>query len=68
MTTAKINWTKVDEAPALATYALLPIVRAFSKGTGIELETPDISLAGGSSCGTPTPMWPPWPGRRGSRC
>jgi isocitrate dehydrogenase len=46
MTTAKINWTKVDEAPALATYALLPIVRAFTKGTGIELETPDISLAG----------------------
>jgi len=46
MTTAKIIWTKIDEAPALATYALLPIVRAFTKGTGIEVETSDISLAG----------------------
>ncbi len=46
MTTAKINWTKVDEAPALATYALLPVIRAFTRGTGIELETPDISLTG----------------------
>ena len=34
MTTAKIIWTKVDEAPALATYALLPVVRAFTRGTG----------------------------------
>jgi isocitrate dehydrogenase len=46
MTTAKIIWTKVDEAPALATYALLPIVRAYTKGTGVEVETRDISLAG----------------------
>ncbi len=46
MTTATITWTKVDEAPALATYALLPIVRAFTRGTGIALETADISLAG----------------------
>ncbi len=46
MSTAKIIWTKVDEAPALATYALLPIVRAFTRGTGIEVETADISLAG----------------------
>ena len=46
MTTAKINWTKVDEAPALATHALLPIIRAYIRGTGIEVETPDISLAG----------------------
>ncbi len=46
MTTATITWTKVDEAPALATYALLPIVRAFTRGTGIEVETADISLAG----------------------
>jgi isocitrate dehydrogenase len=46
MTTAKIIWTKVDEAPALATYALLPIVQAYTKGTGIEVDTRDISLAG----------------------
>jgi isocitrate dehydrogenase len=46
MTASKIIWTKVDEAPALATYALLPIVRSFAKGTGIEVETRDISLVG----------------------
>lgn len=43
--TAKIIWTKIDEAPALATYSLLPIVQAFTSGTGVELETSDISLA-----------------------
>ena len=41
----KIIWTKVDEAPALATYNLLPIVEAFTKGTDIEFEIKDISLA-----------------------
>ncbi len=46
MTSTKINWTKIDEAPALATYSLLPIVQAFTKGTGIEIETSDISLSG----------------------
>lgn len=46
MTTQKIIWTKIDEAPALATYCLLPIVKAFTKGTGIDVETKDISLAG----------------------
>ena len=46
MATAKIMWTKVDEAPALATYALLPVIRAFTAGSGIEVETPDISLTG----------------------
>jgi isocitrate dehydrogenase len=46
MTTSRINWTKVDEAPALATYSLLPIVRAFTRGSGIEIDTPDISLVG----------------------
>ncbi len=46
MSSAKITWTKIDEAPALATHALLPIVQAFAKGTGVEIETADISLAG----------------------
>jgi len=44
--TSKIIWTQIDEAPALATYSLLPIVQAFTKGTGIEVETRDISVAG----------------------
>jgi isocitrate dehydrogenase len=42
----KIVWTQIDEAPALATYSLLPIVRKFTGGTGIAIETADISLAG----------------------
>ncbi len=42
----KLTWTKTDEAPALAAYALLPILRAYFKGTGVEIETADISLAG----------------------
>jgi len=46
MTTAKIIYTKTDEAPALATYSLLPIVKAFTDAAGIEVETRDISLAG----------------------
>jgi isocitrate dehydrogenase len=41
-----IIYTKTDEAPALATYSLLPIVQAFSKHAGIAVETRDISLAG----------------------
>jgi isocitrate dehydrogenase len=41
-----IIYTKTDEAPALATYSLLPIVQAFTKHSGIEVETRDISLAG----------------------
>ena len=45
-TTSTIIWTQIDEAPALATYSLLPIVRAFTKGTGVSVETRDISLAG----------------------
>ena len=43
---ATIIWTKIDEAPALATYSFLPIVQAFTKGTGVSVETRDISLAG----------------------
>ena len=46
MATAKIMWTKIDEAPALATSALLPIVQAYTRGSGIEVELSDISLAG----------------------
>ncbi|WP_134322723.1 NADP-dependent isocitrate dehydrogenase [Cumulibacter soli] len=46
MSTSKIVWTKIDEAPALATYSLLPIVQAFTQGTGVEVTTSDISLAG----------------------
>ena len=46
MIVKKIIWTKIDEAPALATYSLLPIVQAFTKGTGVSVETRDISLAG----------------------
>ena len=46
MPNSKIVWTKIDEAPALATYALLPIVQAYTKGTGIDVEARDISLAG----------------------
>ncbi|MFN2377924.1 MAG: NADP-dependent isocitrate dehydrogenase [Candidatus Binatia bacterium] len=45
-TTSTIFWTQIDEAPALATYSLLPIVRAFTKGSGVAVETRDISLAG----------------------
>ena len=44
--TSTIMWTLTDEAPRLATYSLLPIIRAFLKGSGVAVETPDISLAG----------------------
>ena len=43
---AKIIYTETDEAPALATHSLLPILQAFTKCAGIELETWDISLSG----------------------
>ena len=42
---SKILYTKTDEAPALATYSLLPIVKAFTAKAGIDVETRDISLA-----------------------
>ena len=44
--TPKILYTLTDEAPALATYSLLPIVQAFTKTAGILVETRDISLSG----------------------
>jgi len=44
--TTKIIYTETDEAPALATLSFLPIVKAFTKAAGIDVETRDISLAG----------------------
>lgn len=46
MTSPKIIYTMVDEAPALATYSLLPIVQAFTKAAGVTVETRNISLSG----------------------
>jgi isocitrate dehydrogenase len=43
---SKIYYTLTDEAPLLATYSFLPIVKAFTKSANIEIEVPDISLAG----------------------
>lgn len=45
-TESKIIWSKIDEAPALATYSLLPIVNGFTKAAGVVVETRDISVAG----------------------
>ncbi|MCM2490991.1 NADP-dependent isocitrate dehydrogenase [Burkholderia glumae] len=45
-TSSKIIYTLTDEAPALATYSLLPIVKAFTRSSGVAVETRDISLAG----------------------
>ncbi len=46
MANETIIYTEVDEAPALATYSLLPILTAYTRGSGIAIETRDISLAG----------------------
>jgi isocitrate dehydrogenase len=46
MSKLEIMWTKVDEAPALATYSLLPIVEAFVGAAGVSVQLKDISLAG----------------------
>lgn len=46
MTTQKIIYTEIDEAPALATCSLLPILQAYTKGSGLSIEKKDISLAG----------------------
>jgi len=46
MPTSKIIYTETDEAPALATYSLLPIIKAFTEAAGVAVETRDISLAG----------------------
>ncbi len=46
MTQAKIIYTYTDEAPALATHSLLPVIEAFTRAAGVTVETRDISLAG----------------------
>ncbi len=46
MSQEKIIWTKIDEAPALATYSLFPVVEKFLKEAGVDIEQTDISLAG----------------------
>ena len=43
---SRIIYTETDEAPALATHSLLPIIQAFSRSAGVDVETRDISLAG----------------------
>src|SRR3954471_5150350 len=43
---SKIYYTLTDEAPMLATYSFLPVVKAFTRSADIEIEVPDISLAG----------------------
>ncbi|MFC3337871.1 NADP-dependent isocitrate dehydrogenase [Paracandidimonas soli] len=45
-TTSKIIYTLTDEAPALATYSLLPIIEAYTRSADVAVETRDISLAG----------------------
>ncbi|AKF25387.1 isocitrate dehydrogenase [Sulfurovum lithotrophicum] len=46
MSKPTIIWSKIDEAPALATYSLLPIVSKFTNAAGVDVKTSDISLAG----------------------
>ena len=46
MQKSKIIYTKTDEAPALATYSFLPIVKVFSSAANVDVETRDISLSG----------------------
>ena len=46
MSNLEIEWTKVDEAPGLATYSLLPIVQSFVAQAGVKMKLKDISLTG----------------------
>jgi isocitrate dehydrogenase len=57
-TTSTIIYTLTDEAPALATRSLLPIIQAFSSAAGVALETRDISLAGRILAGFPEALTP----------
>src|SRR5580700_1440184 len=54
----EIMWTKVDEAPALATYSLLPIVKAFVGAAGVSVTLKDISLAGRVLASVPDKLTP----------
>jgi isocitrate dehydrogenase len=54
----EIMWTKVDEAPALATYSLLPIVKAFVGAAGVSVTLKDISLAGRILASVPDKLTP----------
>src|ERR1700727_3169061 len=56
--TSTIIYTLTDEAPALATRSLLPIIQAFSSAAGVALETRDISLAGRILAGFPEALSP----------
>lgn len=56
--TPKILYTLTDEAPALATYSLLPIVQAFTSSAGVQVETRDISLSGRIIASFPTYLKP----------
>src|SRR5688500_2816180 len=58
MTPARILYTYTDEAPALATYSLLPIIQAFARVAGVAVETRDISLAGRILAGFPEDLPP----------
>ena len=53
-TQTKIIWSKIDEAPALATYSLLPIVNAFTKAAGVVVETRIFRLPAELSQTSPT--------------
>ena len=55
---AKIIYTKTDEAPMLATFSFLPIVQAYTSAAGIEVETRDISLAGRVLSQFPEALYP----------
>ena len=46
MSQSKIIYTRTDEAPMLATHSFLPIVKAYTANTGVDIELKDISLAG----------------------
>jgi isocitrate dehydrogenase len=58
MSDSEIMWTKVDEAPALATYSLLPIVEAFVGAAGVSVKLKDISLAGRILANVPDKLTP----------
>src|ERR1700685_1527919 len=58
MPNLEIMWTKVDEAPALATYSLLPIVEAFVGAAGVSVKLKDISLAGRILASVPDKLAP----------